>query len=105
VLDVLAAMLAGGRSTHQIDTDPVKEVGQSQVFLAIAPQSLASMNELNAIAQGAIDALHAATPIEPGKPARYPGEGTLATREESLRLGVAIDEAQWKWVQELRIRD
>ena len=105
VLDVLGAMLAGGRSTHQIDTDPVKEVGQSQVFLAIAPQSLASMNELNAIAQGAIDALHAATPIEPGKPARYPGEGTLATREESLRLGVAIDEAQWKWVQELRIRD
>ena len=105
VLDVLAAMLAGGRAAHQIDADPVKEVGQSQVFLAIAPQSLASMEELNAIAQGAIDALHAATPIDPGKPARYPGEGTLATREEHLRLGVAVDEAQWKRVQELRIGD
>ncbi|WP_158821212.1 3-dehydro-L-gulonate 2-dehydrogenase [Granulicella sp. S156] len=101
VLDVLAAMLAGGRSSHQIDADPLKEVGQSQVFLAIAPQSLASMEELNAIAQGAIDALHSATPVEPGKPARYPGEGTLATRKESLRLGVAVDEAQWEKIQEL----
>jgi len=59
------------------------------------------MNELNAIARGAIDALHAATPVEPGKPARYPGEGTLATREESLRLGVAVDEAQWAKIQDL----
>jgi 3-dehydro-L-gulonate 2-dehydrogenase len=103
VLDVLAAMLAGGKAAHQIGADPLKEVGQSQVFVAIAPQSLTSMEELNAIAQGAIDALHAATPVEPGKPARYPGEGTLVTREESLRLGVAVDEEQWKRVQELGI--
>jgi 3-dehydro-L-gulonate 2-dehydrogenase len=105
VLDVLAAMLAGGRSSHQIDTDPLKEVGQSQVFLAIAPQSMSSMEELNVIAQGAIEALHAATPIELGKPARYPGEGTLATREESLRLGVVVDETQWQRVQELEAGD
>ena len=55
--------------------------------------------------QGAIEALHAATPIEPGKPARYPGEGTLATREESLRLGVAVEKTQWKRVQELEAGD
>jgi len=96
VLDVLAAMLTGGLATNQIPRDPAKEVGQSQVFLAIAPQSLTSMEELNAIAQRAIDAVHAAEPIEAGKPARYPGEAVLATRAESMRLGVAVEDAAWE---------
>ena len=96
VLDVLAAMLTGGQATHQFSSDPRKEVGQSQVFLAIAPQNFATMQELSAIADGAIAAVHAATPVEAGKPARYPGEGTLATREESMRLRVAVEDAAWE---------
>jgi 3-dehydro-L-gulonate 2-dehydrogenase len=70
-------------------------VGQSQVFLAIAPTAFATQEELSAIAQGAIDAVHAATPIVPGKPARYPGEGVLAARAESARLGVGVEDAAW----------
>ena len=96
VLDVLGAMLSGGQATHQFSLDPLEEVGQSQVFLAIAPQNFATMQELSAIADGAIAAVHAATPVEPGKPARYPGEGTLHAREESLRLGVAVEDAAWE---------
>ena len=96
VLDVLGAMLTGGQATHQFSSDPRKEVGQSQVFLAIAPQNFATMQELSAIADGAIAAVHAATPVEAGKPARYPGEGTLATREESMRLGVVVEDAAWE---------
>jgi 3-dehydro-L-gulonate 2-dehydrogenase len=96
VLDVLAAMLAGGRATHDMAPDPLAEVGQSQVFIAIAPASLAALEELSAVAQGCIDALHAATPMEPGKPARYPGEGALRIRRESLALGVAVDETAWE---------
>jgi 3-dehydro-L-gulonate 2-dehydrogenase len=96
VLDVLGAMLTGGQATHQFSSDPRKEVGQSQVFLAIAPQNFATMQELSAIADGAIAAVHAATPVEAGKPARYPGEGTLATREESMRLRVAVEDAAWE---------
>lgn len=96
VLDVLGAMLADGRATHQIPADALQEVGQSQVFIAIAPTALSSMEELDRIAQGAIDFLHAATPVEPGQPPRYPGEGTLRLREENLRLGVAVDDAAWQ---------
>ncbi|MGA8940237.1 MAG: 3-dehydro-L-gulonate 2-dehydrogenase [Acidobacteriaceae bacterium] len=101
VLDVLAAMLTGGLATNDLTTDPLKEVGQSQVFLAIAPASVETIEELSRFAQGAsvaqraIDALHAATPIEPGHPVRYPGEGTLRAREESMRLGVAVEDAVW----------
>jgi 3-dehydro-L-gulonate 2-dehydrogenase len=95
-LDVLAAMLAGGKSTHDFTPDPLAEVGQSQVFLAIAPGRLATMEELSRIAQGAVDGLHAAEPIEAGRPARYPGEGVLRARAESLRLGVAVEEDVWE---------
>src|SRR5579875_3443001 len=85
-LDVLAAMLANGRATHEFAADPLQEVGQSQIFIALAPTALTSMDELDRIAHGAIDALHAAEPAVPGSVARYPGEGTLRIREESMRL-------------------
>ena len=54
------------------------------------------MQELSAVADGAIAAVHAATPVQAGKPARYPGEGTFATREESMRLGVVVEDAAWE---------
>ena len=95
VLDVLAAMLSNGRATHEIPSDPLQEVGQSQIFIAVAPSALSSIEELDRIAAGAIDFLHEATPIEPGRTARYPGEGTLRIREESMRLGVAVDDVAW----------
>jgi len=101
VLDVLAATLTGGLATHDLPPDPAKEVGQSQVFVAIAPGKLASvedksMEEMSRTVDAAIAALHAAEPVEPGRPARYPGEGVLRTREESLRLGVGVEEAVWE---------
>ncbi len=73
VLDVLGAMLSGGKATHQIEADPLAEVGQSQVFLAVAPGALSSAAEMDRVAQGAIDALHAATPVEAGARATLSG--------------------------------
>ena len=104
ILDVLAAMLANGRATHEIPADALQEVGQSQIFIALAPSALTSLDELDRIAAGAIDFLHAAMPVKPGSGARYPGEGTLKTREESLRLGVAVDEAAWNALLELGLK-
>lgn len=95
VLDLLAAMLAGGRATHEIEPDPLAEVGLSQVFLAISPKAVGSVAEMRAVTEGCIAALHAAEPVVAGRAPRYPGEGTLRVREESLRLGVAVDEAVW----------
>jgi 3-dehydro-L-gulonate 2-dehydrogenase len=100
-LDVLGAMLAGGKAAHQLSTDPLQEVGLSQVFLAIAPTAIDSVAHLHAIANAAIEALHNATPVTPGRPPRYPGERTLITREENLRLGVPVDPSQWQALQTL----
>ena len=95
VLDMLAAMLAGGQATYEITPDPLAEVGISQVFLAISPAAVNSWTEMERTARGCIDALHAATPTTPGVLPRFPGEGTSRAREENLRLGVAIEDAVW----------
>jgi 3-dehydro-L-gulonate 2-dehydrogenase len=100
-LDVLGAMLAGGSATHNFAPDPLREVGQSQVFLAVSPAALATHNALGAIADDAIAFLHAAEPERPGQPARYPGERVLEARAENLRLGVPVTEAAWAAVQQL----
>lgn len=94
-LDLLAAMLAGGKATYEIAPDPLAEVGLSQVFLSVSPEAIGSMAEIERVAEGCIAALHAAEPVEPGRPARYPGEGTLRVRERSLREGVQVPEAAW----------
>jgi len=101
VLDVLGAMLADGRATCEFPKDPLQEVGQSQIFLAMAPSALTSLEELNRIATAAVDFLHAATPVAPGSIVRYPGEGTLRIREENMRLGVLVDEAAWSALKKL----
>ena len=94
-LDLLAAMLAGGLATHQIEPDPLAEVGLSQVFLAVSPEAVGSVAEMRSVAEGCIAALHAATPVKAGVTARYPGEGTLRVRAESLRLGVGVEDEVW----------
>ncbi|QMV18741.1 3-dehydro-L-gulonate 2-dehydrogenase [Granulicella sp. 5B5] len=96
VLDVLGAMLSGGKATYQFSPNALEEVGQSQVFLAIAPAAVSAVEQMRTVVDGAIAAVHAATPVEAGKPARYPGEGALRIREESLKLGVAVEEAAWE---------
>jgi 3-dehydro-L-gulonate 2-dehydrogenase len=96
LLDMLAAMLSGGNATHDIPQESTRESGVSQVFLAIDPSSFAARPELDRIATGILDALHQATPIDPAKPVRYPGEQTLVLREENMRLGVPVEPEIWE---------
>jgi 3-dehydro-L-gulonate 2-dehydrogenase len=95
VLDMLAAMLSGGLATHQLPRDSAHESGLSQVFLAIDPSSFAARPDLDRIANGILDSLHAAVAIDPARPVRYPGQQTLHLREENLRLGVPVDSNLW----------
>ena len=96
VLDMMAAMLAGGKATYQIPRESVRETGTSQILLAINPSSVGRAEEMNRIADGIIDFLHHATPVDPGKRVRYPGEQTVQLREENMRLGVPVDPEIWR---------
>jgi len=88
LLDLVAAMLSGGRATHQIPADPEQEVGLSQVFIALDPSAFAGV-DTSRIADGVIDSLQA----------RYPGERTLATRARNLTEGIPVDPSAWQFAQ------
>jgi 3-dehydro-L-gulonate 2-dehydrogenase len=96
VLDMLAAMLSGGLATPQLSTDPLREAGQSQIFLAIDPANLTPTQELSRIADSVITHLRSTSPIDPARPLRYPGEQTLHLREENMRLGIPVDSDVWR---------
>lgn len=100
-LDLVAAMLSGGRAAHEIPQEPTRESGVSQMFIAIDPTALGSRDELDTIAAGVLESLRLAPPLEPGRPVRYPGEQTTHLREENMRLGVPVEPEIWKAVQTL----
>ena len=88
-------MLSGGLATHQLGLEPLREAGQSQVFLAVDPSNLGTAEELSRVADGILDYVRQATPVDPKQPIRYPGEQTLLVREENMRLGVPVDPDIW----------
>lgn len=100
MLDLFAAVLTGGNATHQIPADARRESGVSQVFVAIDPTNISHAAGFASTVEGILGSLREAVPIEPGKPVRYPGEQTIALRRENLALGVPVDEALWKQLQD-----
>lgn len=98
MLDVLAAVLSGGRATHEISLDPLHETDLSQVFLAFTPSSLGG-REMAGIVDRILEHLHA--PSADGARPRYPGERTLETRKRNLEQGIPVDPEIWQQVQGL----
>jgi 3-dehydro-L-gulonate 2-dehydrogenase len=98
VLDMMAAMTALGKATHQFSTDPVLETGLSQVFLAVNPEALGPETRMAEIADEIVASVHGCRAAEKGKTVRYPGEQTLRTRAENRRLGLPVDETVWKQI-------
>jgi 3-dehydro-L-gulonate 2-dehydrogenase len=98
VLDMLAAMLSGGKATHELPRDPALEAGISQIFLAVDASAMAAAGEMERTADGILRSLREAVPVDPARPVRYPGEETLRVREENLRLGVPVEDDRWAWL-------
>jgi 3-dehydro-L-gulonate 2-dehydrogenase len=86
MLDLLAAGLSGGRATYEIDTDPERETGLSQTFIAFA--------HAEPVADALLSHFHGAA-----HDARHPGERVLETRARSRRDGVEVDEGVWREIQ------
>jgi 3-dehydro-L-gulonate 2-dehydrogenase len=100
-LDLFAAMLSGGKATHEIPKESLKESGLSQMFLAVDPSAF-WVEEMQATADAVIANLHGAEPVEAGRRVRYPGEETLRVRRENMEMGVPVDEGLWEQLVEQR---
>ncbi|HEX8137017.1 MAG TPA: 3-dehydro-L-gulonate 2-dehydrogenase [Pyrinomonadaceae bacterium] len=99
MLDMLAALLSGGRATHEIQADPDLEVGLSQVFLAF---NVSSPDEEETFARP-VDRIieHLQMASAEDEKVRYPGERTLETRRLNLERGIPVEPEIWRHVQGL----
>jgi 3-dehydro-L-gulonate 2-dehydrogenase len=93
VLDMMAALLAGGRATHQIEQDLERETGLSQVFIAFALPSDGAARLADEIVEHVKGG--------DGERVRYPGERTLETRRENMERGVPVEPSIWEQVRAL----
>ncbi|HTX76466.1 MAG TPA: 3-dehydro-L-gulonate 2-dehydrogenase, partial [Terracidiphilus sp.] len=59
LLDAIAAVLALGNATHQLSTDPLRESGLSQTFIALNPSALGSSERQAQIADEIVASIHA----------------------------------------------
>jgi 3-dehydro-L-gulonate 2-dehydrogenase len=98
VLDMMAAMTALARATHQLSTDSLREAGLSQMFLTINLSALGDEARLQQIGDEIIASLHRSRPADEGNKLRYPGERVLQIRAENRRLGVPVEPAVWEQI-------
>lgn len=95
LLDILAAILSGGRSAHQIK-DCTSEYSISQVFIAIDLKCLHNFPAIDNSINQIIEDLHSSNPVNPSEKIRYPGESVLQIRRENLEKGILVNKGIWE---------
>lgn len=100
VFDMLGAILASGKTTHEIGQQR-DEYGLSQIFLCIDVARAGGDGAVSRVVTAVAEDVHAAVPAGDGGPGRYPGEGVLRVRAENRRLGIPVDDAVWAEIQRL----
>lgn len=94
MLDVIGAVLSGGKLSHEIPADSLRETRVSQVFVAMGPHGRFG-RAADEAADEAIEFLKSSESI-PGARIRYPGEETLRIRAENTERGVPVEQSVWK---------
>jgi len=95
LLDILAAILGGGKSTHEISQLPA-EYGLSQVFIAIDLKKLQHFQSIESIIDGIINDYQQSVPFDKNGAITYPGERVLQTRKHNLEFGIPVQESVWE---------
>jgi 3-dehydro-L-gulonate 2-dehydrogenase len=101
LLDIVATILSGGKSTHQIKNCS-SEYSVSQVFIAINIKALRSYPSINKSIEQIIIDLHKSNPENPDAKIRYPGENVLQTRKSNMEKGIPISRDTWEKLKRLR---
>jgi len=99
VLDMLAALLSAGKPTHEIDDN--KEVGICQVFICIDPEKFSNRDLKDQLLDDIISYVHDVPARKQGDRTFYPGEQTLATRNDHLENGIPVSESVWEAIMGL----
>ncbi len=101
VLDTMAAIISGGQATHQIGKQK-SEYAVSQVYISINATGIMGQAVLNETVDAIINDFYTAVPLDENEKVRYPGEGMMRIRQESLEKGVLVDQKQWQGLLKMK---
>lgn len=99
MLDILAAILSGGLSTHQIVSCEA-ESAISQIFIAIDIKNLQNFSRIDETVNQIIEDLRQSIPENENSTVRYPGESVHRIREENLKNGIPVNKDLWSKILE-----
>lgn len=94
LLDLLAAILSGGKSTFQI-TEQKIESAVSQVFIAIKLSLLNNSYAINSVINSIISDYHNSLPDDSFNRILYPGERVLLIRKDNTERGIPVNKQVW----------
>jgi len=97
LLDIMATILSGGLSTHQIESC-TSEYGVSQIFIAINIKNLQNFPAIDNSIQMIIEDLQDSIPENDSTRIRYPGESVLKIKELNLKKGIPVDKNIWEGI-------
>ena len=97
LLDLIAAILAGGNTVTDIGRMTSDEYGLSQVLIAIDPERFNAPG----FTEEAINRVTSSVPATEGKAVRYPGQNSLATRRKNLEEGIPVLDNIWEQISAL----
>jgi 3-dehydro-L-gulonate 2-dehydrogenase len=103
LLDIVATILSGGQSTHQIHSC-TSEYSVSQVFIAINIKALRNYPSINSSIKQIIEDLHKSNPENPDTKIRYPGENVLQIRKSNMEKGIPVSKDTWEKLKRLSPR-
>jgi 3-dehydro-L-gulonate 2-dehydrogenase len=95
LLDLLATVLSGGSSTHEISSREV-EYGLSQVFIAINISKLGDHSAIASIIENIIHDYHQSIPANASHKIIYPGERVLSSRKQNQQNGIPVLKQVWE---------
>ncbi|PKM57259.1 MAG: 3-dehydro-L-gulonate 2-dehydrogenase [Firmicutes bacterium HGW-Firmicutes-3] len=99
--DLIAAVLSGANSTTAIGKKYEDEYGLSQIFIAIDPTHMSSVNITDAIIEEVIDDIRESEKAEGCNQIFYPGEMEINTRRDNLENGIPVLEDIWNTITAL----
>ncbi|MBQ7915872.1 MAG: 3-dehydro-L-gulonate 2-dehydrogenase [Firmicutes bacterium] len=97
MLDLMAAVLSGGRTTREVGELPL-ETELCQVFIVMKMDAFGDKEILLDKIDATLADVKASPALQEGAMVRWPGEGMQKVRRESLEQGVLVDEEIWQKV-------
>jgi 3-dehydro-L-gulonate 2-dehydrogenase len=95
LLDIIAAILSGGLSTHEISQREA-EYALSQVFITICLNKLNNYRSIETTIHDIIRSVKESDPAESGTEIRYPGENIIKIREKNTKIGIPVNKEVWQ---------